>query len=52
LFERTTYRVVLTDAGAALAVEARRTPAADTARDAVRGGKRGTVRLGIMHSLA
>jgi DNA-binding transcriptional LysR family regulator len=56
LFDRTTHSVELTDAGTALVVEARRTlAAADAARDAVaavRGGVRGTVRLGIMHSLA
>jgi DNA-binding transcriptional LysR family regulator len=56
LFDRTTHSVQLTDAGAALVVEARRTlAAADAARDAVaavRGGIRGTVRVGIMHSLA
>jgi DNA-binding transcriptional LysR family regulator len=48
--------VELTDAGAALVAEARRTlAAAEAARDAVaavRGGVRGTVRVGIMHSLA
>jgi DNA-binding transcriptional LysR family regulator len=56
LFDRTTHSVQLTDAGAALVVEARRTlAAAEAARDAVaavQGGVRGTVRLGIMHSLA
>jgi DNA-binding transcriptional LysR family regulator len=56
LFDRTTHSVLLTDAGAALVVEARRTlAAAEAARDAVaavRGGVRGTVRVGIMHSLA
>jgi DNA-binding transcriptional LysR family regulator len=56
LFDRTTHSVELTDAGAALIVEARRTlAAADAARDAVaavQGGVRGTVRVGIMHSLA
>ncbi|MCW2538818.1 MAG: DNA-binding transcriptional regulator, LysR family [Frankiales bacterium] len=56
LFDRTTHSVELTDAGVALVVEARRTlAAADAARDAVaavRGGVRGTVRVGIMHSLA
>jgi DNA-binding transcriptional LysR family regulator len=56
LFDRTTHSVQLTDAGAALVVEARRTlAAADAARDAVaavRGGVRGTVRVGIMHALA
>jgi DNA-binding transcriptional LysR family regulator len=56
LFDRTTHQVQLTDAGQALLAEARRTlAAADTARDAVAavsGGLRGTVRVGIMHSLA
>ena len=56
LFARTTHNVELTDAGRALVVEARRTlAAAEAARDAVaavRGGVRGTVRIGIMHSLA
>jgi DNA-binding transcriptional LysR family regulator len=56
LFERTTHSVQLTDAGTALVVEARRTlAAAEAARDAVaavRGGIRGTVRVGIMHALA
>jgi DNA-binding transcriptional LysR family regulator len=56
LFDRTTHHVQLTDAGQALLVEARRTlAAADAARDAVaavHGGVRGTVRVGIMHSLA
>lgn len=56
LFDRTTHQVELTDAGEALLVEARRTlAAADAARDAVaavHGGVRGTVRVGIMHSLA
>jgi DNA-binding transcriptional LysR family regulator len=56
LFDRTTHSVELTDAGAALVGEARRTlAAAEGARDAVaavRGGVRGTVRVGIMHSLA
>jgi DNA-binding transcriptional LysR family regulator len=56
LFDRTTHSVQLTDAGAALVVEARRTlAAAEAARDAVaavRGGVRGTVRVGIMHALA
>jgi DNA-binding transcriptional LysR family regulator len=55
LFDRTTHRVELTDAGRALVIEARRTlAAADAARDAVaavRGGLRGTVRVGIMQSL-
>jgi DNA-binding transcriptional LysR family regulator len=56
LFERTTHHVELTDAGRALLVEAQRTlAAAEAARDAVaavQGGVRGTVRVGIMHSLA
>jgi DNA-binding transcriptional LysR family regulator len=56
LFDRTTHSVELTDAGTALVVEARRTlAAAEAARDAVAavgGGVRGTVRVGIMHSLA
>jgi DNA-binding transcriptional LysR family regulator len=56
LFDRTTHRVELTDAGQALVAEARRTlAAADAARDAVaavHGGIRGTVRIGIMHSLS
>src|SRR4029079_10579818 len=54
LFDRTTHRVQLTDAGSALLPEARATlPAARTAReavDAVRGGLRGTVTLGIMQA--
>jgi DNA-binding transcriptional LysR family regulator len=56
LFDRTTHQVELTDAGLALVTEARRTlAAADAARDAVAGvvgGMRGTVRIGIMHSLS
>jgi DNA-binding transcriptional LysR family regulator len=56
LFDRTTHQVRLTDAGHALLADARRTlAAADAARDAVAavgGGLRGTVRIGIMHSLA
>jgi DNA-binding transcriptional LysR family regulator len=56
LFERTTHQVALTDAGRALLPEARTALAAvDAARDAVtaaHGGLRGTVRVGIMHSLA
>ncbi len=54
LFDRTTHRVRLTDAGSALLPEARATlAAAETAReavDAVRGGLRGTVTLGIMQA--
>jgi DNA-binding transcriptional LysR family regulator len=56
LFDRNTHRVELTDAGHALAPAARRTlAAADAARDAVaavQGGLRGTIRIGIMHSLS
>jgi DNA-binding transcriptional LysR family regulator len=56
LFDRTTHSVQLTDAGTVLVVEARRTlAAAEAALDAVaavRGGLRGTVRIGIMLSLA
>ena len=55
LLERTTHRVRLTDAGRALLTEARNALAAvDAARDAVaavRGGTRGTIRIGIMNSL-
>jgi molybdate transport repressor ModE-like protein len=55
LFERTTRGVALTDAGEALLPEARRALAAvEAARDAVdavRGGLRGTVRLGAIHAL-
>ncbi|GHJ38469.1 LysR family transcriptional regulator [Streptomyces sp. TS71-3] len=55
LFERTTHHVELTDAGWALLTEARNVLASvETARDAVaaaHGGLRGTVRVGIMHSL-
>src|SRR3954468_24105536 len=54
LFDRTTHHVQLTDAGAALLPEARATlAAARVAReavDAVRGGLRGTVTLGIMQA--
>ena len=54
LFERTTHRVQLTDAGQALLTEARATlAAADAARDAVadvQGGVRGTVHVGIMNA--
>jgi DNA-binding transcriptional LysR family regulator len=56
LFERTTHSVALTDAGAALLPEARRTLAAATAAreavDEVRGGLRGTVTLGTMQAQA
>jgi DNA-binding transcriptional LysR family regulator len=56
LFNRTTHSVQLTEAGTALVAEARRTlAAAEGARDAVaavKGGVRGTVRVGIMQSLA
>jgi DNA-binding transcriptional LysR family regulator len=56
LFDRTTHRVALTDAGWALVPEARKTlAAAEAARDAVaavEGGVRGSVRLGIMHALS
>ncbi|SIQ34474.1 LysR family transcriptional regulator [Micromonospora avicenniae] len=52
LFERTTHRVELTCAGRVLLPEARRTlAAADGLREVVdqlRGGLRGTVRLGVM----
>ncbi len=55
LFDRTTHQVELTDAGRALLIEARNTlAAADAARDAVaavHGGVRGSVRVGIMHSM-
>jgi len=54
LFDRTTHRVQLTDAGEALLPEARATLAAARgareAVDAVRGGLRGTVTLGIMQT--
>ncbi|MPY55890.1 LysR family transcriptional regulator [Streptomyces spongiae] len=56
LFDRTTHPVALTDAGRALLPEARTALAAvDAARDAVaaaHGGLRGTVHVGIMHSLS
>jgi DNA-binding transcriptional LysR family regulator len=56
LFERTTHRVALTDAGAALLPEARRTLAAAAAAreavDEVRGGLRGTVTFGTMQAQA
>jgi DNA-binding transcriptional LysR family regulator len=55
LLDRTTHHVDLTDAGRALLTEARTALAAvESARDAVaavHGGLRGTVRVGIMHSL-
>jgi DNA-binding transcriptional LysR family regulator len=54
LFDRSTHRVQLTDAGRALLPEARATLAAATAArdavDAVRGGVRGTVLLGTMQA--
>jgi DNA-binding transcriptional LysR family regulator len=54
LFDRTTHRVTLTDAGRALLPEAHTTlAAAAAARDAVdrvRGGLRGLVRVGTMHA--
>ncbi|MFI6763054.1 LysR family transcriptional regulator [Micromonospora sp. NPDC050417] len=54
LFERTTHRVQLTDAGRLLLPEARRTLAAAAAArevvDQLRGGLRGTVRLGMMQA--
>jgi DNA-binding transcriptional LysR family regulator len=54
LFDRSTHRVKLTDAGRALLPEARATlAAAQAARDAVseaRGGLRGTVVLGTMQA--
>jgi DNA-binding transcriptional LysR family regulator len=56
LFDRTTRRVELTDAGAALLPEAREVlTAADAAREAVdqvSGGLRGTLRLGTMQGQA
>ncbi len=55
LFDRTTRRVQLTDAGVALAVWARELLAtaaeARAAVDAVTGGMAGTVRVGFMHSM-
>jgi len=55
LFDRSTRRVELTEAGAALVAEARTTLAsAQAARDAVAAvsdGTRGTVRIGIMQAL-
>ena len=54
LFDRTTHKVALSDAGRALLPEARRTlAAANAARDAVdavTGGVRGTVALGTMQA--
>lgn len=54
LFDRTTHRTSLTDAGRALLPEARATLAAARAAreavDAVRGGLRGTVTLGMMQT--
>jgi DNA-binding transcriptional LysR family regulator len=56
LFDRTTHRVELTDAGLALLPEARSTLAAAAAAreavDQVRGGLRGTVVLGTMQAQA
>src|SRR3954469_17116911 len=56
LLERTSKRVVLTDAGEALLPRARAAlDAARAARDAVdevRGGLRGTLRFGILNSVA
>jgi len=56
LFDRTTHRVELTDAGRALLPEAQATlAAAQAARDAVdqvQGGLRGTVALGILQAVA
>jgi len=56
LFDRTTARVALTDAGSALLEEARRTlAAAESARQsvaAVRGLVRGSVRLGTVQGLS
>jgi DNA-binding transcriptional LysR family regulator len=56
LFDRTTHRVGLTDAGRALVPEARAALAAARAAreavDEVRGGLRGTVTLGIMQATA
>lgn len=56
LFDRTTHRVALTDAGSALLPAARRTlagaAAAREAVDRVRGGLRGTIRMGTMQAQA
>jgi DNA-binding transcriptional LysR family regulator len=56
LFDRTTHHVALSDAGAALLPEARRTLAASVAAreavDEVRGGLRGTVTLGTLQAQA
>ncbi|MFE2044911.1 LysR family transcriptional regulator [Streptomyces sp. NPDC059477] len=56
LFDRSTHHVALTDAGHALLPEARTVlSAAEAARDAVaavRGGVRGSVRVGIMHAMS
>jgi DNA-binding transcriptional LysR family regulator len=56
LFDRTTHRVALTDAGVALLPEARATLAAAAAAreavDQVRGGQRGTVMVGVMQAQA
>jgi DNA-binding transcriptional LysR family regulator len=56
LFDRTTHRVVLTDAGEALLPSARQTLAsAEETRDvaaALRGVLRGTLRIGLMQSFA
>jgi DNA-binding transcriptional LysR family regulator len=56
LFDRSTHHVELTEAGRALLPEAQTVLAdVEAARDAVtaaHGGLRGTVRVGIMHSLA
>lgn len=55
LFERTSHKVLLTDAGSAFLDQARKVlAAADNAREvvaAVQGGVRGTVRVGIMQSM-
>jgi len=55
LFDRTTRRVVLTDAGQTLLAHAREimeaVERAEASVASVAGGARGTVRVGIMHSL-